>query len=84
MRHPIYTGLLLLGVGLAIIGASWMHVALLVALVSLLSKRARLEEWMLLARFMAYAELVDERAPSPRAPPVMRASFSSSFPLIPP
>lgn len=55
VRHPIYTGLLLLGAGLAIIGASWMHVVLLVALVALLSVKARLEERMLLARFSAYA-----------------------------
>jgi protein-S-isoprenylcysteine O-methyltransferase Ste14 len=56
VRHPIYSGLILLGMGLAIIGASWMHVVLLVALVALLSAKARVEERMLLARFPAYAE----------------------------
>lgn len=56
VRHPIYSGLLLLGAGLAVIGASWMHVALLVALVALLSVKARVEERMLLDRFPGYAE----------------------------
>lgn len=56
VRHPLYSGLLLLGAGLAIIGASWMHGVLLVALVALLSVKARVEERMLLVRFPDYAE----------------------------
>mgnify|MGYP000079258811 CR=1 FL=1 len=54
VRHPIYSGLLLLGVGLALIGASLWHGALLVALIVLLSVKARLEERMLAARFPEY------------------------------
>lgn len=56
VRHPIYSGLVLLGTGLALIGASWWHGALLLALIALLSLKARLEERMLAARFPEYAD----------------------------
>ncbi|MFN3707353.1 methyltransferase family protein [Microcella sp.] len=56
VRHPIYSGLVLLGAGLALIGASWWHGALLLALIALLSLKARLEERMLAARFPEYAD----------------------------
>lgn len=62
VRHPLYSGLLLLGGGLAVIGASWTHVALLAALVALLSVKARVEERMLLARFSRYAEYAEYAA----------------------
>lgn len=56
VRHPLYSGLVLLGAGLFIIGASWWHAALFVALFVLLSIKARLEERMLTARFPEYAD----------------------------
>ena len=56
VRHPLYSGLVLLGAGLFIIGASWWHAALFVALFVLLSVKARLEERMLAARFPEYAD----------------------------
>lgn len=55
VRHPIYSGLLLLGVGLVIIGASWLHVLAWVALLSVLMAKSRFEEWMLSARYPDYA-----------------------------
>lgn len=54
VRHPVYTGLLLGGVALTIIGASWWHVLILAALVLLLMAKARWEERMLLARYPQY------------------------------
>ncbi|RZT60862.1 protein-S-isoprenylcysteine O-methyltransferase Ste14 [Microcella alkaliphila] len=56
VRHPLYSGLVLLGAGLFIIGASWWHAALFVALFVLLSVKARLEERMLAARFPEYTD----------------------------
>lgn len=56
VRHPLYSGLVLLGAGLFIIGASWWHAASFVALFVLLGIKARLEERMLTARFPDYAD----------------------------
>ncbi len=56
VRHPLYTGLLLLGVGLVVIGASVLHVLAWVALLVLLAAKARVEEWMLLERYDEYAQ----------------------------
>ncbi len=55
VRHPIYTALLLVGLGLAIRGASVWHVIVLLALVPLLQVKARAEEAMLLKKFQGYA-----------------------------
>ena len=55
VRHPIYTALLLVGLGLAIRGASEWHVVVLLALVVLLQVKARAEEAMLLKKFQGYA-----------------------------
>ena len=56
VRHPIYSGLLLLGAGLVMIGAAWWHLAVFIALIVLLAVKARLEERMLAARFADYAD----------------------------
>ncbi|MER3390573.1 MAG: isoprenylcysteine carboxylmethyltransferase family protein [Microcella sp.] len=56
VRHPLYSGLLVLGAGLVVIGASWLHVLAWVALLVLLAAKARLEEWMLLERHDEYAQ----------------------------
>lgn len=55
VRHPIYTALLLVGLGLAIRGASVWHVIVLLALVVLLQVKARAEEAMLLEKYQGYA-----------------------------
>jgi len=55
-RHPIYTGLMIGGLALAVLGASFWHLALWVALVSLLAGKARWEERMLLDEHPDYAE----------------------------
>lgn len=55
VRHPIYTGLLTGGLGLVAIGASVWHLGLWVALLVLLSAKARWEERMLAAAHPDYA-----------------------------
>jgi protein-S-isoprenylcysteine O-methyltransferase Ste14 len=54
-RHPIYSGLLVLGVGLVVIGASWLHALAWVALLSVLMTKARFEERMLADQYPDYA-----------------------------
>ncbi len=56
VRHPIYTGLLLLGVGAVIWNASLPSLLALVALFSLLAFKARWEEKFLLAKHSQYSE----------------------------
>ena len=55
VRHPIYSGLLVLGVGLLAIGASWLHVLAWIALLIVLMTKSRLEERMLADRYPDYA-----------------------------
>ncbi len=58
VRNPIYTGLMIIGTGLTVSGATWWHVATLAALIILLAVKARWEERMLAAAhpdFAAYA-----------------------------
>jgi protein-S-isoprenylcysteine O-methyltransferase Ste14 len=55
VRHPIYSALLLISLGLAIRGASLLHVLLFVALLALLKVKARVEESMLRVKFEGYA-----------------------------
>lgn len=55
VRHPIYTALLVLGVGLVVIGASLWHVAAYLLLVMLLAHKARAEERLLAQRYEGYA-----------------------------
>lgn len=47
VRNPIYTGLMTIGVGLVVFGASWWHVGTWVLLVLILAFKARWEERML-------------------------------------
>ena len=55
VRHPIYSALLLIGLGLAIRGASLWHGLVLAGLIVLLQLKARAEEAMLLKKFQGYA-----------------------------
>lgn len=60
VRHPIYTGLLVLGIGLVIIGASVLHVLAWLALLTVLMVKSRFEEWMLSAQYPDYAAYAAE------------------------
>jgi protein-S-isoprenylcysteine O-methyltransferase Ste14 len=55
VRHPIYSALLLIGLGLAMRGASLWHGLVLAGLIVLLQMKARAEEAMLLKKFQGYA-----------------------------
>lgn len=55
-RHPIYTGIMIGGIALVVLGASLWHLALWIALVSLLAGKARWEERMLLDEHPDYAD----------------------------
>lgn len=55
VRHPIYSALLLVGLGLVVRGASLWHGAVFAGLVVLLQIKARAEEGMLLKKFQGYA-----------------------------
>ncbi|WP_439564465.1 methyltransferase family protein [Microcella sp.] len=55
VRHPIYSGLLVLGLGLVVIGASVLHLLAWVALLSVLMAKSRFEERMLADQYSAYA-----------------------------
>lgn len=66
VRNPIYTGLMIIGAGLVVFGASWWHLATWVALIVLLAIKARWEERMLGAAhpdFAAYAARVGRFMP---------------------
>lgn len=66
VRNPIYTGLMFIGAGLVVFGASWWHVATWGALLVLLSAKARWEERMLGAAhpdFATYAARVGRFLP---------------------
>jgi protein-S-isoprenylcysteine O-methyltransferase Ste14 len=56
VRHPIYSALFLASIGLALRGASLGHVAVLVALIVLISFKARAEEAMLFSKFEGYSQ----------------------------
>lgn len=56
VRHPIYTGLVTTGAGLALSRASVLAVACLVGLIVLLQVKARFEETVLAGRFPGYAD----------------------------
>jgi protein-S-isoprenylcysteine O-methyltransferase Ste14 len=55
VRHPIYSGLLVLGIGLVVIGASVLHLIAWVALLSVLMTKSRFEERMLADQYPDYA-----------------------------
>ncbi len=56
VRHPIYTGVLVLAAALVVTGRSPVHVAAWVALLGVFTVKARFEERLLRARFPDYAE----------------------------
>ncbi|MCA1942406.1 MAG: isoprenylcysteine carboxylmethyltransferase family protein [Yonghaparkia sp.] len=56
VRHPIYSGLLVLGLGLVAIGASVLHLLAWVALQSILMTKARIEDLMLLGQYPGYRD----------------------------
>jgi protein-S-isoprenylcysteine O-methyltransferase Ste14 len=56
VRNPIYTGLLAGGLGLVLVGSSFSHLLLWLALVGLFSGKARWEERMLAEEYPAYLE----------------------------
>lgn len=56
VRHPIYSGLLVLGLGLVVIGASVLHALAWVALLSVLMTKSRFEERMLLDQYPGYRD----------------------------
>lgn len=66
VRNPIYSGLMLGGLGLVVFGASGWHLATWIALVVLLASKTRWEERMLAAahpQFDAYAQRVGRFLP---------------------
>jgi len=66
VRHPIYSGLLVLGLGLVVIGASVLHLLAWVALLAVLMTKARFEERMLADQYpdyRAYAARVGRLVP---------------------
>lgn len=54
VRHPIYSGLLLIGAGLAVWGASWVHLVALGLLWLVLTTKAHFEEKLLAERYPDY------------------------------
>jgi protein-S-isoprenylcysteine O-methyltransferase Ste14 len=56
VRHPIYLGLILIGVGLTVGSGSVFQVPALLGLVALLHFKARFEERLLFAKYPDYAE----------------------------
>ncbi len=63
IRHPMYTGLLGAGLGLALVQGSWQIAACAVALFTMLAVRSRTEENFLTAKFgTAYIEYMQRVA----------------------
>lgn len=72
VRHPIYSGVLLVVVGLAIRSASWVTAAVAVVTIVFFSIKARWEEQQLAERhpeYLAYCERVPRFVPRPARPP---------------
>jgi protein-S-isoprenylcysteine O-methyltransferase Ste14 len=56
VKHPIYSGLILLSLGLTIAGGFFPHTIFFIALVLLLNYKASFEETLLAAAYSGYAE----------------------------
>jgi protein-S-isoprenylcysteine O-methyltransferase Ste14 len=56
VKHPIYSGLILLALGLTINGGFFPHTLFLIALLLLLNYKAKFEEALLSQRFPDYAD----------------------------
>jgi protein-S-isoprenylcysteine O-methyltransferase Ste14 len=56
VKHPIYSGLLLVGLALTITGGFYPHLLFFAALIVLLNYKARFEEELLTKTYAGYAE----------------------------
>jgi protein-S-isoprenylcysteine O-methyltransferase Ste14 len=56
VRNPIYSGLMLGGLGLVVFGASWWHLTTWLSLIVLLAAKTRWEERMLAAAHPEFAD----------------------------
>lgn len=56
VKHPIYSGLILVGFGLVITGGFFPHIIFFIALVLLLNYKASFEEKLLTQTYSGYAE----------------------------
>ena len=74
VRHPIYSGVLLLGGAVVLTSGSWEDIVALVGLVGVLSLKTRLEERFLLRRFPEYASYMSQ---VPRFVPMPRTGLRS-------
>jgi protein-S-isoprenylcysteine O-methyltransferase Ste14 len=54
VRHPIYSAVIAIALGLSTLGASWLHLVIFLSLVMLIGIKARAEERLLLERFPDY------------------------------
>jgi protein-S-isoprenylcysteine O-methyltransferase Ste14 len=71
VRHPIYSGVLLVGWGLGLRSMLWVGLVLAVALTAWMTAKARYEEQLLTARYPdypAYAATTPRFLPAPRRP----------------
>jgi protein-S-isoprenylcysteine O-methyltransferase Ste14 len=59
-RHPIYTGVLTLGLAMTISGGLFPHALFFVALLLLLNYKASFEEQLLRARYVDYASYAEK------------------------
>ena len=60
VRHPIYTGLLAITLGLVVSSGVWGQILLWLALAMLLTYKLRWEEVMLTAKYKGYAEYMNK------------------------
>jgi protein-S-isoprenylcysteine O-methyltransferase Ste14 len=56
VRHPMYTAVLAIALGLTTWGASWAHLVIFLSLAMLLGTKARVEEKLLRERFPDYRD----------------------------
>lgn len=77
VRHPIYSGLLLVGAAIAVVSGSLVRLGVYLLLVLLINAKARWEERRLAARFPAYAAYA---ARTPRFIPGTRRRGSAQPP----
>jgi len=59
-RHPIYTGVLALGLAMTLVGGLLTHAVFFIALVVLLNYKASFEEQLLRARYVGYASYAEK------------------------
>ncbi len=59
VRHPIYSGIMALAVGVSIKATSWLIIAIAVVLIAWLSEKARWEERRLVRRYPGYEDYAE-------------------------